>query len=103
MAFQNGRNKIKSEKLYDVVIAKYSDVVPAIGRISREIALQHQTANTSFLKVDDLKKGKTGFTINFRGDDEQMEFRHLMSKLKSNIIDTIEDVLKTKPYIKNQV
>ena len=37
----------KSEKPYDAAMNKYSEGVPAIGKIATEIALQLQIANTS--------------------------------------------------------
>ena len=61
----------KSEKPYDAAMNKYSEGVPAIGKIATEIALQLQIANTSIFKVDDQK---TRFYINFRGDDKKLTF-----------------------------
>ena len=48
------------------------------GRIAREKATQHETANKSVLKIDDITKIKTGFRITCHGGDRYLGARAVM-------------------------
>ena len=66
------------------------------SRMRRQIQANNEIANSSISIVDELTKAKTWFTISCKGDDPKMQFRELMNKHRTGIVNVVNETFEIK-------
>ena len=94
------KNPDRVEKQYNNMISKYQDAIPVTGKIEREIKAKSESITGANIIMGDMSKAKTGMYINFIGDDKKMQFRELIAKHRTRIINSVSEMLQVKKSMK---
>ena len=97
LAYQTSYKKPeKIENKYNSLINKYQDAIPITGKIEREIQAKSASIVGANIVMGDMSKAKTRMYINVIGDAKKMQFRELIAKHRTRIINSVSEMLQAK-------